>query len=425
MAKVYISSTYRDLRAEREAAAQAVRRLGHQSIAMEDYTASSDKPLEKCLTDVRDCQMFIGIYAWRYGYIPKGRKKSIAHLEYDEAAELGIPRFLFLVHEDAAWPPSSVDDDRTMIRAFRTAAEEQNLVSYFRNCDELSTHISVSLRVRSDSVLANRAEVLPYLCDRSEQEGELKSALDSFEENKPRRPFVCVIHGEQQECHWEFVQRMKRVLLPKILKLDGKQASIKEYLPKWDFSADTIENRFRKLRANLSSELVDNSKADVAETVEAIIGLRQPVMINYHLSADANRTDELQLINRWTGFLGGWPDLAQGCELIVSFSIKYKNRQELSWLEKLMHGKSVEKLRSSVASLAFREHNLVGVVLPELASVPCAEVEHWALKHASEFRDVQKLLREIPQIYKRLKSEALPMDLLLDALKILTNKYCR
>ena len=425
MAKVYISSTYRDLRAEREAAAQTVRRLGHQSIAMEDYTASSEKPLEKCLADVRDCQMFIGIYAWRYGFIPKGHKKSITHLEYDEAVELDIPRFLFLVHEDAAWPTSSVDDDRTMIKAFRTAAEEASLVSYFKNCDELSAHISVSLRVRTDSSLADRSEVLPYLCDRSEQEVKLMSAFDSLDMNKLRRPFICVIHGEQQECHWEFVQRMRRILLPKLLKLDGKQASIKEYLPKWDFSSDTIENRLRKLRANLSSELVDNSKANGTEMVEAIIGLRQPVMINYHLSADANYADELQLLDRLIAFFGGWPDLAPGCDLIFSFGIKYKNRQELSWLEKLMQGKSVEKLRASIASFAFQKHNLVGVVLPELTSVPCAEVEHWALKHESEFRDMQKVLREIPLIYKRLKSEALPMDQLLDALKILTNKYCR
>jgi len=39
MARIYISSTYEDLTKEREAAAKAVRRLGHQTVCMEDYVA--------------------------------------------------------------------------------------------------------------------------------------------------------------------------------------------------------------------------------------------------------------------------------------------------------------------------------------------------------------------------------------------------
>ena len=38
MAKIYISYTYEDLKEERKAAAQAIRRLGHQEIGMEDYS---------------------------------------------------------------------------------------------------------------------------------------------------------------------------------------------------------------------------------------------------------------------------------------------------------------------------------------------------------------------------------------------------
>jgi hypothetical protein len=59
MAKIYISSTYVDLKEEREAAAQAVRRLGHQSIAMEDYVASDKCPVKKCLQVVRSCNVYM------------------------------------------------------------------------------------------------------------------------------------------------------------------------------------------------------------------------------------------------------------------------------------------------------------------------------------------------------------------------------
>jgi hypothetical protein len=51
--------------------------LGHTAIAMEDYVAGDERPLDKCLEDVRACQAYVGIFAWRYGFIPNGYDKSI------------------------------------------------------------------------------------------------------------------------------------------------------------------------------------------------------------------------------------------------------------------------------------------------------------------------------------------------------------
>jgi len=70
MAKVYISSTFTDLRAHREAVYKILRKLGHDVISMEDYVAADQRPLAKCLDDVAACAVYVGIFAWRYGYIP-------------------------------------------------------------------------------------------------------------------------------------------------------------------------------------------------------------------------------------------------------------------------------------------------------------------------------------------------------------------
>ena len=90
MARIYISSTFQDLQEERLAAAQAIRRLRHEALAMEDYVAEEQVPLDKCLADIRGCQAFIGIYAFRYGYVPEGYDKSITHLEYEEAGQRSL-----------------------------------------------------------------------------------------------------------------------------------------------------------------------------------------------------------------------------------------------------------------------------------------------------------------------------------------------
>jgi len=86
MAVIYISSTYEDLKKEREAAARVVRDLGHTVIAMEDYTACSEEPVKKCLEDVKKCDAYIGIFALRYGHIADSDEKSITHLEYETAS---------------------------------------------------------------------------------------------------------------------------------------------------------------------------------------------------------------------------------------------------------------------------------------------------------------------------------------------------
>src|SRR5438270_6985206 len=90
VAKIYLSSTYTDLKACREAVDQALRQMRHDVIAMEDYVATDQRPLDKCLADVVKCDLYIGLFAWRYGYVPsKGNpeRKSITELEYRRATQ--------------------------------------------------------------------------------------------------------------------------------------------------------------------------------------------------------------------------------------------------------------------------------------------------------------------------------------------------
>jgi hypothetical protein len=53
MLKVYLSSTYEDLRATRETVYRALRKIRCDVIAMEDYVAQGVAPLQKCRADVR------------------------------------------------------------------------------------------------------------------------------------------------------------------------------------------------------------------------------------------------------------------------------------------------------------------------------------------------------------------------------------
>ena len=67
MARIYLSSTFEDLKDCRAAAYRTLRKLGHDVISMEDYVASGQRPLAQCLADVAGCDACVGLVAWRLG----------------------------------------------------------------------------------------------------------------------------------------------------------------------------------------------------------------------------------------------------------------------------------------------------------------------------------------------------------------------
>jgi hypothetical protein len=144
MARIYISSTYSDLKELRKAIYDVLRKMGHDAIAMEDYVATDKRPLDKCLADVVRSDIYIGLFAWRYGYIPPNHEKSITELEFREAESRGKHCLLFLLHEDAPWPRSQADRDATRIEALRAELSRDYMVSFFRTADDLATTVSIA-----------------------------------------------------------------------------------------------------------------------------------------------------------------------------------------------------------------------------------------------------------------------------------------
>lgn len=138
MAKVYLSSPFWDLARHRAAVYRALRRLGHDVVAMEDYVATDERPKDKCLADVTACDLYVGVLAWRYGFVPPGENCSITELEMRQAAAQGKPRLMFLLDERARWPAARFDADLTPIRKLRDAVKLEVTVSHFHTAAELA-----------------------------------------------------------------------------------------------------------------------------------------------------------------------------------------------------------------------------------------------------------------------------------------------
>lgn len=146
--RVYISSPFLDLKGCRSKAYDALRRIGVDAIGMEDYVASDERPVDKCLGDVRSCDAYVGLLAWRYGYVPDDAPCSVTELEYQTAVHEKIPQLLFLLHPDAPWPRANVDRDPARIDALRGEWEKNRIVSHFQTCDELGALVTAAVARR-------------------------------------------------------------------------------------------------------------------------------------------------------------------------------------------------------------------------------------------------------------------------------------
>ena len=52
--RIFVSSTYSDLREHRAAAIRALGQLGHKVVAMEDFVAAGIEPLKRVLESVKE-----------------------------------------------------------------------------------------------------------------------------------------------------------------------------------------------------------------------------------------------------------------------------------------------------------------------------------------------------------------------------------
>ena len=155
--RAMISSTARDLPAHRQAARDACMGLGVHPVMMEDLPALDADAIRASLEMVEEADLYIGIFANRYGYVPQDDKLNpdrlgITEMEYRRAVELGKPRLLFVATETHTRPLEREDDEAAeaseaaeKLERFLERVKTERVVKFFGSPDELRAHITQAL----------------------------------------------------------------------------------------------------------------------------------------------------------------------------------------------------------------------------------------------------------------------------------------
>lgn len=148
MAKIYVSSTYLDLQDCRKKVELVIRQMRHEDVAMEYYVAEDRRPVDRCLADVTACDVYVGIFAWRYGWIPtedNPGRLSITEMEYRQAVKEGKKCLIFLLDGKVSWPPDFIDDDRTQIKKLRGEMSEKHGAGLFKSAEDIGSIVAPAI----------------------------------------------------------------------------------------------------------------------------------------------------------------------------------------------------------------------------------------------------------------------------------------
>jgi Domain of unknown function (DUF4062) len=145
--KIFLSSTYEDLIEHRQVAAKALGQLDLQVRGMEIFGARPVAPPVACLSEIEDCELFVGIYAHRYGYIPHGSAESITEAEFRHEKKLNKQIFCFVVDVNHSWSDGMIEGEpgKTKLMALKAEISSNLMTETFTTPENLALKIVTSI----------------------------------------------------------------------------------------------------------------------------------------------------------------------------------------------------------------------------------------------------------------------------------------
>jgi tetratricopeptide (TPR) repeat protein len=144
-----VSSTALDLPVHRKEVLDACLRQSTIPKMQEHLPASSSdaesgaEAIRVSLEMVDEADIYLGVFAHRYGYVPAGHDISLTEMEYDRAVERGLTRFIFLMHDQHPVLASDVEtgEGAEKLKRLKERLKNENVVNFFTSPEDLRAHV--------------------------------------------------------------------------------------------------------------------------------------------------------------------------------------------------------------------------------------------------------------------------------------------
>lgn len=115
---------------------------------MEFFGALPETPKEECLRLVRSANVYVGIFAMRYGLVDPRSGKSLTQLEYEEAQAVRLPSLIYVIDEEAhPVLPKYVDTGSSAEKLgdLKGALKKSHVVNFFSSPEDLAAKVTQDL----------------------------------------------------------------------------------------------------------------------------------------------------------------------------------------------------------------------------------------------------------------------------------------
>lgn len=146
---VFVSSTFVDLQSHRKATWEALQAFDVNVRGMEQFGARTETPLQTCIAEVEQSDIYVGIIGFRLGSIEPTSGKSYTQLEYERALALSKYILVYLIDEqNAKIPRRSIDVGESLERldVFKKILRERHTIDTFVDEADLVTKLSRDLQ---------------------------------------------------------------------------------------------------------------------------------------------------------------------------------------------------------------------------------------------------------------------------------------
>jgi hypothetical protein len=140
--------------------------MGHHVVGMEEYVAEGTRPTDRCIEDARTADLYIGMFGWRYGYVPT--KPSLAGItlpakttagktsvtEFELRAAMAKKPLVFLLDQAANWPAQLIDaitgenEGGARIKRVREDLSRNFLAGFFSTPEDLARQVAAAVHRR-------------------------------------------------------------------------------------------------------------------------------------------------------------------------------------------------------------------------------------------------------------------------------------
>jgi hypothetical protein len=200
--QVFVSSTFIDLKEERQSAVEAILNAGHIPAGMELFKAGDESQWNIIKDWIEESDVYMLILGGRYGSIEPKSGKSYTQLEYEYAIELGKPFFAIVIKDD--WTDKKAKKKGVKIEDFKEvhnlsklqefkATVLTKIVKFAEDLKDIKLAVGESLNEMSrrenlkgwvkadDTDYSSISEELARL---SKENSELRSQLDEINDNE-------------------------------------------------------------------------------------------------------------------------------------------------------------------------------------------------------------------------------------------------